>query len=300
MRYAWLVTTNDTYWPSVYAMINALEYYEYPLNLDVHIIHTPEAAEFISGIKNNYRFNIVSVPIELLVQATTPPHSVPHTLIYGKYKHAWNIRNVYDAIFHIDGDCMILANFMKYFEIAGKTDLIPCAQFPHTIMNIEDYKLKQADYVHTYTPLANFPIFYNPKHHADVMKAIWDMQPDELKCSDPLRNVEMYFFNKALYDHGRMDRIVQLPGNLWVTDAFVGHTPIQEMVVAGKRTLFNATTDRIQIIHNKWWKPGHAEGEISRSPNKELCRANIAKMMAMFDFLTLVKSSKTATTAREK
>ena len=28
MRYAWRVTTNDTYWPSVNAMHGALEYYE--------------------------------------------------------------------------------------------------------------------------------------------------------------------------------------------------------------------------------------------------------------------------------
>ena len=293
MRYAWIVTTNDTYWPSVNAMINALEYYDYPPNLDVHIIHTPEMAETLERIKNDYTFNIIPTPIGPFVQRVTPSHSVPHTLIYAKYKLAVEIAEDYNAIFHIDGDCMVLDNFMKYFEVAASTDIFVVAQFCHTHCTIDDYKNMPPEWVHSVgTPLANFPVFYNPLYYSGVMQSIWDSQPNEQTCSDPLKNTEMYFFTKALWEAGVMDRMLILPGNLWVTDAFVSHTPINEMTIASKKTLFNATGDRIQIIHNKWWKPGHAEGEIGRSPNKELCRANIDKMLGMFDFLTNLKTAR--------
>ena len=91
MRYAWLVTTNDTYLPSVNAMLNALEYYEYPPELDVYVIHTPEIADHLNHIKDDFTFKVIPVPIEPLVQRVTPSHSTPHTLVYAKYLHAYNI-----------------------------------------------------------------------------------------------------------------------------------------------------------------------------------------------------------------
>ena len=288
MRYAWLVTSNKTYLPSLNAMLNAMEYYGYE-GLDVHIIHDEDIADYLAEIREDYSFKILPVPLAGL---TKPGHSLPHNLVYAKYKHAWDIRDDYEAIMHIDCDCLILDNFMKYFEVAGLTDIIPCAQFPHTTVTIDDYGQREAEWIHVNTPLANFPIFYNPKWHASVMKTIWEMQPNEQTTSDPSKNHEMYFFNKALYESGRMERILELPGNLWVTDAFMNHTKLNELIVAGKKTLFNATMDRIQVIHNKFWKEGIVEGELARSSNPELTRDNINKMLGMYDFFTALQTAK--------
>jgi len=283
MRYAWIVTANSTYLPSLQAMLNAIEYYEYQC-VDVHIIHDEDIADYVKSIENDYTFDIIPVP---LAEVSKPGHSKPHDYVYSKYKHAWDIQHVYKAIFHIDCDCLILANFEKYFEVAEQGRIIPCAQFPHTSLVIEDYKRLPQDQVDINTPLANFPIFYNPKYHAGVMKWIWDNQPNELN-SDGARNNEMYFFNKALFEHGRMDDILVLPGNLWVTDCCWANSSIKPFEYAGKKGIINATFDRVQIMHNKFWKEGVGEGEIERNagngPAVEILKGNIKVILDMYRF----------------
>lgn len=280
MRYAWIVSSNKTYLPSLNAMLNAIEYYGYK-DVDVHVVCDTDIEDYLQAA--DFSFNVIAVPIKTL---SKPGHSLPHDLIYSKYRHAYNIRKDYDAIMHIDCDCLILNNFEKYFEVAASTDLFVCASFPHTTISLADYGQHDADWVHINTPLANFPVFYDPMVYAGMMRDIWEMQPNEQTCSDSSRNHEMYFFNKIIYDHGYVDRVLVLPGNLWVTDAFMHSTKLNALTIAGKRTLFNATMDRIQVIHNKLWKEGIAEGEIARSGNSELCKDNIRKILDMFNFFT--------------
>ena len=279
MKYAWIVTANNAYLPSLDAMLNALEYYEYT-GIDVHVIFDPDITAYLAKNWRSRSFDMYQVPIAGLVK---PGHTCPHNYVYAKYKHAWDIRDDYDAIMHIDCDCLILDNFQKYFEVAAETGIIPCATFPHTSVTIDDYKTQPADWVNINTPLANFPVFYNPVVHAGVMKWIWDNQPNEELNSDPQRNNEMYFFNRALFEAGRISDILPLPGNLWVTDCFINQTGIKEQTWAGKAGLMNATQDRIQIIHNKFWKEGVSEAEIDRCGGSELCINNIRTILKMYD-----------------
>lgn len=281
MKYAWVVTCNVAYLPSLRAMLGALEYYEYR-GIDVHILHDDSITEDLRALKDKYSFPIITSNIESI---ENPGHTLYHKFIYTKYLYASDLAAGYDAVMHIDADCMILDNFMKYFEIAAKTGLFICAQFPHTSVHIDDYKIKDPDWVHCMSPLANFPCFYNPDIYADLMLEIWKSQPNEQTDSDPMRNVEMYFFNKKIYEMGLLDNVLVLPGGLWVTDNFVGHTGLYEVEIAGKRTLWNATKDRIQVIHNKWWKEGVSEAEIERSGQNALTCQNIDIMLRMFHFL---------------
>lgn len=288
MKFAWLVTCNIAYLPSLKAMLGAVQYYGYK-DIDVHILHDESIAEFVDGLKG-YSFNVYGFRIE---EIDNPDHCLYHKFIYTKYLYSTMIQDNYDAIMHIDADCMILDNFEQYFKIAALSGLFLCAQFPHTSIHVQDYKLKPVDWVNCMMPLANFPVFYDPIKYGKVMLDVWNAQPNEKTCSDSMRNTEMYFFNKAVYENGIVDDVLVLPGGLWVTDNFVHHTNLFNAEIAGKKTLWNATKDRIQVIHNKWWKEGVSEGEIERSGNNELTIKNIQTMKEMFDFLYNV-NAKTA------
>lgn len=296
-KFAWVVSTNKAYWPSVNAMLRALDYYGYGEELDVHILHTPDVAEDIAKVKDIFQFGIVPAAVGWYIQPlpdTKPPHGTMHNLVYAKYKYIPEKLGDYASVMHIDGDCLILGNFYEYFRIAAMTDYYIAAQFPHTNMTIEDYKTGvDPEFIHAVgMPIANFPNFYDPKIHGKTLRKVWENQPDEVTPLPPGKEVEMYFLTKALYEDGVMEAMLVLPGNLWVTDAFVGHTPIHEVIVAGKKTLINATGDRIQVIHNKWWKEGVAAAELERNPNRELVKANIDKMLSMFEFFTNHKTAK--------
>lgn len=282
MKHCLILSSNFAYLPSLKAIFGALKHYQYK-NTEVHLIYYSDMKFYVDEAVRRMPFKITPIDIYSLAK---PGHCLYHDLVYSKYKHAWNIRNDYDSIMHLDCDCLILNNFEKWMEVAAKTDIIPCAKFPHTPVTIDFYKTyPDKDWVNCMLPLANFPIFYNPKIHADIMLKIWESQPDETN-SDRLRNHEMYFFNKTIYEMGRMENILELPGNLWVTDKFVGISRIVSGIVEGKLCVYCTTGDRIEVIHNKFWKEGVAEGEISRSKNNTITVQNITDIKSYIDFLT--------------
>lgn len=253
------------------------------------LIYDVDIKEYVESIKTKYPFEIKPIFVHDHVKSG---HTMYHNFIYTKYKVADRYRDDYGSFLHLDCDVLVLDNFDKWFELAARTDVIFCAAFPHVPVYIDDYKrfdkdpskYADVDWIHCMTPLANFPVFYNSRNHACVMKRIWDMQPNEQTCSDSMRNHEMYFFNKAMYEMGRIERTQTLPGNQWVTDNFVGRTSLSPGEIAGKKALIDETGNRIQVLHQKFWKEGVSEAEISRSGNNPLTINSIQQIKELYKF----------------
>lgn len=274
-RNALIVTYSLAYLPALNALLNALDYYGHK-DLDVHIAHTEDLNPALEKLrKGNFSFNIITHPVEPLFNTK---QGLYINLMFMRYKIAQIIADDYDAICHLDGDVLLVDNLQKYFTIAAQTDLIPCAEFPHTETNLRFFSVMDPDLAACAFALANFPIFYNPKKHIDMMKYIWDHFPEPTNTNRE-RNNEMYVFNYAIYACKKIDYILPLPGNAWVGDKYMYHADIRSYVLAGELGIYDFLLDRIHLIHNKYWKEGVAESEIFRvtqaGVNLERVNANI-------------------------
>jgi hypothetical protein len=283
MNNALIVTYNLAYLPALNALLNALDYYGHK-NLDVHIAHTADLNPALEILrKGGFSFNIITHPVEPLLN---PKQGIYINLMFMRYKIAQIIARDYDAICHLDGDVLLLDNIEKYFTIAGQTDLIPCAEFPHTETNLDFFKTHDPDWAAAAFPMANFPVFYSPEKHIDMMQYIWDHFP-EPDNADRERNNEMYIFNYAIWACKKIDCILPLPGNAWVGDKYMYHADIRSYIVGGKIGMYDFLLDRIHLIHNKYWKEGVAAAELERvgqaSGNIERVSANIKEIQNVME-----------------
>lgn len=280
-EHALILTSNIAYLPGINAILNGLDYYGNE-DLDVHILfHGIES--YIEKVKEKFTFKINPYPVAELFEEGRSNY---FNFKYCKYKYIELIKDKYSSVCHLDADCLILDNIMKYFVIASKTDLILCGQYPHTWRTIEcyfekDLKEEDIDIIICSYPLANFPVFYNPKTHMDLMKRCWDTRPAK-DNEDRRRNRELYTFNKALYEMKKLEYVLPLPGNLWISDSgIIDGNDLRETSIAGKRYFYTALNHRIHNIHNKWWKMGAAEGEIKQRGNNPIVVENIKKIQKM-------------------
>jgi hypothetical protein len=259
---ALIVTYNIAYLPALCALLNALDYYGHT-DLDVHIAHTQDlnpAWAKLLPLRDKLSFNIIAHPVEPLLNTS---QCLYINLMFMRYKIAQIIGHNYDAIAHLDGDVTLLDNLMPYFHVAGETGLIPIGEFPHTETNLDYFKTNDPDWVAMAYPMANFPIFYNPERHLDMMKYIWEHMP-AADNADRQRNNEMYVFNYALWACKKISFVLPLPGNTWVGDKYVYHETLATFTLGGVMGIYTFLFDRVHCIHNKYWKEGVAAGELER------------------------------------
>ncbi|MFA5150776.1 MAG: hypothetical protein WC433_07775, partial [Candidatus Omnitrophota bacterium] len=211
-----------------------------------------------------------------------PAQGIYMNMMFIKYNYAQHLKK-YKAVCHLDGDVLLLDSIMPYLRIASETSLIPCAEFPHSGIDSEYYNVKPADWVQCMFPFANFPVFYNPERHLDMMKFCWENMP-EPDNEDRERNNEMYVFNKAVYDCGKILNILPLPGNPWIGDKYLGHEPLSFSFASGKLQVRDFLGDRVHLVHNKYWKDGVAQAEIERSGGNSNALHNIALIRRATDF----------------
>lgn len=283
MKYALILTYNIAYLPAMCAILNALDYYGHK-DLDVHIIYDNDIKPSIDKIiySNPFCFNIITKNIRELIRKE---HCLYINFMFCKYRYIAEIKDRYDAICHLDGDVLLLDNIMKCFEIAAKSGLILCAEFPHTEVSLEYLETHDRDWVAQMYAMANFPIFYNPKLYSDIMQGCWDNMPLPTN-SDRNRNNEMYVFNMALFN--KADKVFSLPGNSWVGDKYSHHDRLIRSTAGNRIAVFTSIFDRVHIIHNKFWKEGVKEAELSRSGHGGVdcnkLRNNIELIQGITDF----------------
>lgn len=280
-KHALIVAYSRAYLPALCGLLNSLDYYGHK-GLDFHLLYTADLEGAISKIlKADFNFRVIPVEAEPLFN---PKQSIYMNLMFIKYNYAQRIEH-YKSICHLDGDVLLLDSIMHYLHIAAETSLIPCAEFPHTEVDTEYYNVRAADWVECMFPLANFPVFYDPAKHLDMMKFCWANMP-EPDNEDRERNNEMYVFNKAVYDCGKLPYILHLPGNPWLGDKYLGHSPLSLSFASGKLQVRDFVSDRVHLIHNKYWKEGHIEAEKQRVGGNSNAFHNIGVIKQGIDFFT--------------
>jgi hypothetical protein len=278
-KHALVVAYNRAYLPALCGLLNALDYYGHK-ELDFHLLYAADLDGAISKIlKADFNFRVIPVEAEPLFN---PKQGIYMNLMFIKYSYAQKLRS-YSSICHLDGDVLLLDNIMPYLRIASETSLIPCAEFPHSGIDSEYYNVKSADWVQCLFPLANFPVFYNPEKHLDMMSFCWEHMPAP-DNDDRERDNEMYVFNKAVYECGKLPFILHLPGNPWLGDKYLGHEPLVLSFNSGKLQIRDFIGDRVHIIHNKYWKDGHAEAERQRVGGNWNALNNIEVIKQGMDF----------------
>lgn len=284
MKHALILTYNRAYWPALNAMLNALEYYGHD-KLDVHILYEDDLKHVIAPLSS------AGFPMRLIFSRVrelfNQDQSAYMNYKFCKYMYAQRIAKDYDAICHLDGDVLLLTNITHYFTIAAQTGLIPCALYPHAQIRLDHFKTRNPDFVAVNSPLANFPVFYNPLRHFDVLQYCWDHMPPRTQ-TDRLRNRELYVFNYALYYTGKLPLVLPLPGTLWVGDKYLHSERLRSDDRDMPMHVYNALGDEVAAIHHKFWKDGVAEGEIQRTEKdgirNETMRNNIALMQNATNF----------------
>ena len=285
MKYALILTYSRAYLPAMNALLNSLEQFEHD-GIEVHVLYHTDLNSIVETVlKARFPFTIKFVPV---VPYFNPAHGCYINFMFAKYNYAQTLAG-YDALCHLDGDVLLMSSLMPYFEIAAKTNLIPCATFPHSSgVKLHHYKTRDADWAAQMGPLANFPVFYSPKLHMDLVKYCWSHMPLPTD-GDRARNNEMYVFNKAVHTCGRVPYILQMPGNYWVSDAFLHQEALAQTWEGGIPRMHDFLCEQIHLIHNKFWKEGVANGELSRTKANphipyDLVKAHIDMMNAATDF----------------
>jgi hypothetical protein len=277
--YALVIAYSKAYLPALCSLLNALDYYGHK-DLDFHLLYCADLEPVMPKIlQADWNFRIIPVPAEPLFN---PKQGIYMNLMFIKYNYASHLQG-YKAICHLDGDVLLLDNLTPYLEIAAQTRFIPCAEFPHTPIDMEYYNIKDADWVECMFPLANFPIFYNPLGNMFLMESCWKNMP-EPDNDDRERNNEMYVFNKAIHDCGKLLHILPLSGNAWLGDKYLGHAPLSISFESGKLQIRDFLTDRVYLIHNKYWKEGVAQAELERCAGNPNAIHNIALIKQATDF----------------
>ncbi len=276
--YALVVAYSKAYLPALCGLLNALDYYEH--DLDFHLLYYSDMEDKVDALlKAGLNFRIIPVKADDLFN---PAQGIYMNLMFVKYNYIEHLQK-YKAVCHLDGDVLLVDNLTPYFKIAAETELIPCAEFPHTDIDLLYYRKFDQDWVQRMFPLANFPIFYNPARCYDLMRECWENMPGP-DNDDRERNNEMYVFNKAVYDTGKLPYILPLPGNPWVGDKYVGFEPLSISFQSGKLQIRDFIGDRVHLIHNKYWKEGVSEVQLERSAGNSNVIHNLAVFKQATDF----------------
>jgi hypothetical protein len=271
-KYAFIVTSSIAYFLGLHSILNAFEYYEHK-DIDVILVCPYQMKPYYEYVKDKFSFPIKYAAVEEWGDPTIKDEysrafAENDNCIWAKFNFMLSIQNDYEAICWMDADMLLLANIQHYFEIAAKTDLLLCPQFVRGGHWIDDYKYfpfkEKPDNLARGMPVINFIVFFSPKHHIDVVNYIW-----ENRCkTNP--SEEMYLFNRSLYDLNKIDKVLELPGGLWLASEYFWHDTMLYKGGNGKLALLSPTSDKIMTMHSRYWNRNLTKVEIERhkdSPN---------------------------------
>lgn len=267
-KYAFIVTSSINYFLGLNSILNAFEYYEHT-DTDVIIVCPSSMRPYYDYVKDKFSFPLKYVSVEEWGDHTiiaelngAGAFAENENCIWSKFNFMPSIKDDYEAICWMDADMLLLANIQHYFEIAAKTELLLCPQFVRAGHWVEDYKYPpfkdNPDALARGMPVINFIVFFNPKHHIDVVNYIWEHR-DKTNPSE-----EMYLFNKALYDLNKLDKVLELPGGLWLASEYFWHATTLFRGGNGKFTILSPTCDKIMTMHSRYWNRMLTKVEIER------------------------------------
>ena len=263
MKNAFIVTISGSYMFCLNATFNAMKHYG--TNADFHVIYHEEMNKrYMERCSEAFPFKVIWHPITER-DAKKTYGDLYHAFFAEKYWIADHIKDDYDAVCIIDGDLFLCANMNEYFEIAFNEKKFITATHEHSMFPVKSLYNIPTDKIvdRMYAALADFPVFFDPKHFNQFIKDWYDFTFES--SPEDERNHPLIAFNRSIRKNIKLEEIVALDGNQWVCDKNYWEKKYIENFDFDSLRMYNP--DRVFAIHNRWWKEGRANNEIIANRN---------------------------------
>jgi len=237
-----IITASHDYIGGLHAFLNALDYYNHK-DIEVYVLHTKEISKtYVNFVKDRFSYTIIPVSVE---EYGDPNIDLNGNCIWAKYKLITTLKG-YSAICHLDADCLLLGNLDSTFDLVDNKDTICCPYNIRTGYKFEDYKKVDIDSYCINQVLYNYPIFFNPDKHMDIMHYMWDNR-DPLNCSnDPI------MFNRSLFVLDKHKYVNPLDSNTWCCET-IFHISSMKLEFEKELKVINPEGNRVIIWHSRFW-----------------------------------------------
>jgi len=242
-KYALVVISSYTYMHGLTLLLNALDYYNHT-DLDVYVLYGERMQPYIDYLQNRFSFNLSCVPVREYGDQTFDENC---NCIYSKYNFILQNCSSYDAIAIFDADCFLSDNLLNYFKITASTDLLLCPRHSGYHSWKEDYATNVRKNVEG-DALRNYPWFFNPRYHLDVVQYLWDKRESYNPSLDTTR------FTDALFELNKTSCLFELPGTLWMGETLLHATRLRLESHGSKLFLVTCLGEKISVSHMRHWR----------------------------------------------
>jgi hypothetical protein len=284
-KYAITIGSSHAYAMGLNATLNALDYYGVE-DIDVYVFSSKFMREYFDYIKNKFNFAVYYIDAEELC-----PHSETHfaddqgtawqdvMFFWGKYPLFHRIKDKYDAILHLDGDCMVTDNISDTFKITAETGNILIANNGrsvaqlHTINNWATSRERLLEFCKGH-PVLNYVFFFDAKKYTNLIDYIWELRNDSEKNTKHF-GLETAYFVQGLYDLNLLDKIVPLSFGHWISDDYLGKIEMQ--LIKDKNDKYHLIApdgENIKVMHSRFWNNHITQHTIHLSDPKSSSRNN--------------------------
>ena len=239
---ALVITASHDYLAGLHPFLNALEYYHHK-DLDVYILHTEELSkDYVNFVKDRFSYTIIPVSVEEWGDQTL---GINANCIWAKY-HLITTLKGYSAICHIDADCLLLGSLDYAFDLVDNTNTICCPYNSRAAYKFEDYDKIDIETYCIHQVLYNYPLFFNPNKHMDIMHYMWDNRDLLNPSYDPI------LFNKSLFDLDKHKDVKPLDSDSWCCDTIL-HYSAMTLDFNQELKIINPEGNRVIIWHSRFW-----------------------------------------------
>lgn len=291
-RHCLLITSSPAYILGLNSILNAFEYYGSD-NTDVVIMHPSSMVPYVEYVKDKFSYSIISESVEAWGDKTmcwpigSNVFNENMNCVWAEYNYMDSIKDKYDAICMCDADMLILGDIRPYMKIAAGTDLILLPHFVRCGVHVEDYKTS-ADPEKLARGFPVFPciMFFNPKHHIDIMNYVWKNRwnNEDRPLEEQIPQEEMYLINMALIELNKVDKVLELPGYLWMGDIHLSeHNVFLDSNAKFHISLPRPYSERIMAMHSRWWNKNVIMGGINHLNEDPVNQDRMKRFASVFE-----------------
>lgn len=257
MKYAFVTSVSPGYMFALNCNFNSNKFYG--TNADFVVLHsymdTPEEVEYRKKCESAFPFKI----------DWRNMHDYSTCFHNSKYAVAKALAEEYDVICLIDSDLFICCDTMKYFETAHFEKKLISAEHEWSGGNVDRLFSIPPERVNdrNEAQIADFPVFVDPKIGKPMFER-WKFNTENGPEVGDWRH-PLVAFNRALVENFKRNQVDVLDGHLWVCDMNFWDADYTEGIDTDGRICIDTNhyghKQQAMALHNKWWKPGRANGE---------------------------------------
>lgn len=314
-KYAVMVGSSHSYMQGLNATLNALDYYGVK-DIDVYVFSNKFLKPYFEYMDGKFNFPLYYIDAEELC----PDHETHFAddggvawkdvmFFWGKYPLMFKIMHQYDAIMHLDGDCMLVDDVSEYLELAAKTGKILIAGNDRSTYSlgqiVEDRFNTSEDALIDFCkgfPVLNYAFILDAKKYVPFLKYVWALRNDHKRNTKHF-GLETAYFVQGLFKCNLLDSVTILPFKYWISDNYLNREDVKlEKDENGKYHLIAPDGNKLKVVHGRFWNDHTSKSTIEiskpeRSPynskyNYDLLLRNMESHTRMTDFLNYEWKSK--------